>query len=525
MQPSASKRLSQIGHHFVTEQKTSQVHTANVFGQGCTAGDNYINGQSVPPKNRKYLDIESPGNGAIIGKVAMSTAEDVHQAVQAASAAFKTWSKLPVKNRTQILFKMHALVRDNADKIADCIVLEHGKTKAEALGSVHKGNETLEYACSMPQLLPGRVLEVATGVECKEYKDPIGVVASIVPFNFPAMVPMWTLPIAIATGNTLILKPSEKVPLTLALMVALFKEAGLPDGVINIVNGGLSAVEAICDHPDIKAVTFVGSSKVAEIVAKRCRALNKKVLALGGAKNYLIALPDCHTDMTATDVMKSFAGCSGQRCMAASVLLVVGVGKGEKNALIDCVVEKASKLTPGQSKANDMGPVIDKAAVDRITHYIDLAEKNGAKILLDGRSWTKTQKQGYWVGPTVIEHTNPSDIHFNEEIFGPVLSIYRVKDKQEALEMENKVAYGNAACIYTSTGESAQWFASRMSAAMIGVNIGVPVPREPFSFGGMNASRFGDGDITGDAGIEFFTNRRKVTTKWTPPTNKSDWMS
>jgi len=367
-------------------------------------------------------------------------------------------------------------------------------------------------------------LEVAGGVECKDYRDPIGVVASIVPFNFPAMVPMWTLPIAIATGNTLILKPSEKVPLTITYMVALFKEAGLPDGVINIVNGGLDAVNGICDHPDIKAVTFVGSSRVAEIVAKRCRNLNKKVLALGGAKNYLIALPDCHVDMTSTDVMKSFAGCSGQRCMAASVLLVVGAAKGN-NDLIDAVVAKSSALTPGQSKPSDMGPVIDKAAVDRITGYIDLAERNGAKILVDGRSWTKSQKQGYWVGPTVIEHTNPNDCHFSEEIFGPVLSIYRVKDKEEALLMENKVSYGNAACIYTSAGESAQWFAGKLSAAMIGINIGVPVPREPFSFGGMNASRFGDSDITGDAGIEFFTNRRKVTTKWTPPRNQSDWMS
>lgn len=330
MQRSAARRLHVVQKHIVVEERTGQLNVSDAFGQVNTDGYNYINGQFVAPKNGKYIEVESPQDGRIIGKVAISTMDDVDAAVQAATNAFKTWSKMGVKNRAQVLFKMHALVRDNTDKIADLIVLEHGKTKVEAVGSVAKGNETLEYACSMPQLIPGKVLEVASGVECKDYREPLGVVASIVPFNFPAMVPMWTLPIAIATGNTLIIKPSEKVPLTIAFMVSLFKQAGLPDGVINIVNGGLDAVNGICDHKDIKAVTFVGSSKVAELVSKRCRNLNKKVIALGGAKNYLIALPDCHIDMTATDVMRSFSGCAGQRCMAASVLLVVGSVPSEK---------------------------------------------------------------------------------------------------------------------------------------------------------------------------------------------------
>ena len=354
------------------------------------------------------------------------------------------------------------------------------------------------------------------------------------------MVPFWTLGHAIVTGNTLIVKPSEKVPLTMSRVVEIWKEAGLPDGVINIVNGSEEAVNALCDHPAVKAVSFVGSSRVAELVSKRCRALNKRVLALGGAKNHLVAAPDCNLDMTAQDVLASFGGCAGmsylmletcsyvvgQRCMAASVLLTIG----ERKDLLDLIVEKAKKVTPG-SDAGQMGPVIDKMALDRINKYIDEAQsKYGAKILLDGRGdwWTSKlsaeQKTGFWVGPTVLLCKSPTDPAMKHEIFGPVLSVFVCKTADEAIGIENGSEYGNAACIYTESGRTAEWFLARFQAGMLGCNIGVPVPREPFSFGGIHASKFGDMDITGDGGLEFFTYRKKVTTKWNKPKEQT-WLN
>jgi len=486
-----------------------------------TTVDNFIADKFIAPQEPKYLDVSSPRDGSIIGKVALSSANDVSSAVTVAKRAFQSWSRLDVKKRVKCLIKLHELIEEHEDAIADLIVLEHGKNKAEALGDVRKGNETVEYAMAMPQLIAGNCLEVASGVECREIREAMGVVACVVPFNFPAMVPFWTTPIAIATGNCVILKPSEKVPLTMHYIAKLFVKAGVPEGVFQIVNGDRPVVEALCDHPDIKALTFVGSSKVADIVSKRCRAQSppKKVLALGGAKNHLVAVPDCNVDMTSTDIVNSFAGCSGQRCMAASVLLTVT----EQSRLLDAVVAKAQALVPGTG-ARQLGPVIDKQAQDRIIGYIDRAEQNGAKILVDGRSWAKQYPTGFWVGPTVMLFTDPNDPALKEEIFGPTLSVLVVPTRDAAIEYENASPYGNAACIYTTSGSHAEWFQRRFSASMIGVNIGVPVPREPFSFGGINASKFGDCDITGDAGIEFFTWRRKITTKWNPPETQ-DWMS
>jgi methylmalonic acid semialdehyde dehydrogenase len=407
--------------------------------------------------------------------------------------------------------------------LADLIVLEHGKNRVEAYGSIDKGNETVEWACSLPQVCQGKILEVSGGITCHDVREPLGVVASIVPFNFPFMVPMWTLPIAIAAGNTFILKPSEKVPLTMYRVMDLIKRAGVPDGVVNIVNGMADVVLAICDQKEIQAVSFVGSSKVAEIVHKRCRGHNKRVLALGGAKNHMVALNDCNVDMCSSDVVNSFTGCAGQRCMAASVLLTVG----EQKELLAQIVDKTKKLKAGQ-KAGEVGPVIDKEAQTRILKYINEAEKAaGCKILVDGRSWSTSQKEGWWVGPTIIQHSNATDPAMTDEIFGPVLSVMVVESKEKAVEIENNNPYGNAACIYTSVGAHADWFAKRFSVGMVGVNIGVPVPREPFSFGGSNISKFGDCDITADGGLEFWTKRKKVTTKWTPPPTKDamSWMS
>ena len=349
------------------------------------------------------------------------------------------------------------------------------------MADVAKGNETVEYACSLPQLMQGKIDRVSSEVTCRDRRDPLGVVVSIVPFNFPFMVPHWTLPIALVTGNTIVLKPSEKVPLTMWKVIELFEEAGFPKGVVNIVNGTKEAVESLIDHPLVTAVTFVGSSPVAKLVSDRCHSLNKRCTALGGAKNHLIALPDCDVKTTANDVVVSYAGCAGQRCMAASVLLIVGDKEGsQQKAILSSVIEKASTIQPG-TEPGQMGAVIDEQSYKKIIGYIEQSEKEGAKILLDGRSWSSQQSGGNWIGPTIILHENKRDKAMNEEIFGPVLSVHFVNTWQEAIAIENNNPFGNAAAIYTSNGGHAEWFMKRVRASMLGVNIGIPVPREPFS--------------------------------------------
>mmetsp|Transcript_32148 Transcript_32148/g.47947 ORF Transcript_32148/g.47947 Transcript_32148/m.47947 type:complete len:566 (-) Transcript_32148:144-1841(-) len=492
-----------------------------------TEVNNYINGSFVPPIKSSYLPVINPSTSKEVGSVALSGKDDVSAAVSAASAAFPAWSNLTMKSRVAILLKFHYLIREHATELAKLIVIENGKNMTEALADVAKGNETVEYACSLPQIAQGKTLQVSREVTCMDRRDALGVVASIVPFNFPLMVPMWTVPIALACGNTVVLKPSEKVPLTMMRVAELFKEAGLPDGVFNMVQGTKEVVEALIDHPTVRAVTFVGSSPVANIVATRCRNLNKRVTALGGAKNHLIALPDCEVEGASSDIVVSFAGCAGQRCMAASVLLVMGDGEQQK-ALQEKIIDKASKIEPG-SEAGKMGPVIDAGSYEKIMKYIEKSLENGAELLLDGRSWSKNEfakNGGCWIGPTIIKHSSKEDDAMKEEIFGPVLSIYQVKSWSEAIEIENGNPFGNAASVYTTNGGHAEWFVSRFRASMLGINIGIPVPREPFSFGGLygTQSKYGDMDITGDGAIEFFTNRIKVTSKWPMP-NVDEFIS
>jgi len=381
----------------------------------------------------------------------------------------------------------------------------------------------VEYACSLPQLAQGKIEEVSRGVLCKDRRDPLGVVVSIVPFNFPFMVPMWTVPIALVMGNTLVLKPSEKVPLTMTRVADLFIEAGFPPGVFNMVQGTVETVNSLIDNPTVKAVTFVGSSPVANIVATRCRSLNKRVTALGGAKNHLVALPDCDIESAARDIVVSFAGCAGQRCMAASVLVLVAEENNNiHETLLSSVVEKASSLKPGTT-AGEVGPVIDDSSKTKILNYIQDSENNGAKILVDGRKWQSETDAGNWVGPTVILHASKTDKALHDEIFGPVLSVYVAQSWLEVIEIENSNPFGNAACIYTSSGANAEWFTSRFRASMLGVNIGIPVPREPFSFGGLygTASKYGDMDITGDGAMEFFSNRIKISSRWPAPVHET----
>ncbi|MFZ1321674.1 MAG: CoA-acylating methylmalonate-semialdehyde dehydrogenase [Ignavibacteria bacterium] len=477
---------------------------------------NYIAGKFTKNGHRT-MDVICPSDGKIISTVPMSTMKDLDEAVNSAKEAFRGWSGIPIKERVQVFYRYKSLLEKNLKELAELTQIENGKTLAESIAEVEKSIELTEFACSLPQLIGGEIMEVSSGVECRiEYK-PVGVVASIAPFNFPHMVPHWTIPNAIALGNCMILKPSELVPISANRIAEMLKEAGLPDGVFNIVNGDREIVEAICDHPGIEAVSFVGSTKVAKIVYKRSTSNLKRCIALGGAKNHLIVLPDAHPEMTANNVAASMSGCAGQRCMAASAM----VGVGDIDFIVDKICDEARKIIPGEN----LGSVISKEAKERIERYITEAENAGAKVLVDGRKTSvKGMEEGFYVGPTVIDFVKPEMAIAKEEVFGPVLAIIRAKDIDEALKIENSSEYGNAASVFTQSGGAARYIMDKASAGMIGVNIGVPVPREPFSFGGWNESKFGVCDITGKSSIEFWTLQKKTTTKWNPEA-KSNWMS
>lgn len=482
-----------------------------------TAIQNFINGKFEKSLSEKTLDVISPVDGSLLSTVPLSTTSDLNTAVAAAKKAFPAWSKMPIKERVQVFFKFKTLLENHLKELSELCSEENGKTYGESYAELEKCVELTEFATSLPQLVTGEVLEVSRGVECRTEHVALGVVASIVPFNFPSMVPMWTMPNAIALGNCMIMKPSEKVPLSCGRLAELLKEAGLPDGVFNIVHGDVEIVNAICDHPDIEAVSFVGSTKIAKIVYQRATSNYKRCLALGGAKNHLMVLPDAIPAMTAQNVAASMSGCAGQRCMAASAM----IGVGNVDAIIDKICDEARKIIPGEN----LGAVINKASQERIERYIDEAEKQGAKILVDGRNTKVAGKEnGTYVGPTVIDHVTPQMSVATEEIFGPVISIMRTNTVDEALAIENANPYGNAASVFTQNGAMARYIIERASAGMIGVNVGVPVPREPFSFGGWNESKFGVGDITGKSSIEFWTKLKKSTTKWNAESGVN-WMS
>lgn len=478
---------------------------------------NYYDGKFVESLSSETLDIISPIDGNLLSKVPISTIDELNKAVESAKNAFPRWSQTPIKERVQVFFKYRHLLEKNLDELTALISEENGKTWDEAKAEVEKAIELTEFACSMPQLISGEILEVSKGVECRVEHFPIGVVASIVPFNFPLMVPNWTMPNALVLGNTMIMKPSELVPLSVAKMAELLKESGLPDGVFNIINGGKEIVEGICSHKDIEAVSFVGSTKVAKLVYQQSTHNLKRCIALGGAKNHIFVLPDANPAMTAANVTASMSGCAGQRCMAASAMLAVG----DVDSIIEQICDEARKIIPGKN----LGAVISKAAKDRIENYITEAEQQSAKILVDGRNAKAEGKEnGTYVGATVIDYVTPEMSVAKEEIFGPIISILRTRTLDEAIKIENANPYGNAASVFTQSGGLARYVIENVSAGMIGVNIGVPVPREPFSFGGWNESRFGANDITGKSSIEFWTKLKKTTTKWNPEAG-INWMS
>jgi malonate-semialdehyde dehydrogenase (acetylating)/methylmalonate-semialdehyde dehydrogenase len=467
---------------------------------------NWIAGSPADSSGR-LLDVMNPSNGSVLSRVPLSGAAELEAAVAAATAALPAWSGTPIKERVQVFYRYRALLERHFDELASLITEEHGKVSSEAEAEVLKAIELTEFACSLPQIVPGEVLEVSRGVECRVDRYPVGVVASIVPFNFPIMVPHWTIPNAIALGNCLILKPSELVPLSANRTAELLAEAGLPSGVFNVVHGGQEVVEAICDHPAIAAVSFVGSTRVAKLVYRRATAALKRALALGGAKNHLFVLPDASPEPTASGVVTSMAGCAGQRCMAGSVMLAVS----DTDHHIRRIVEHARSIVPGR----DIGPVISREARERIIRSIDEAVAAGATLLLDGRHVSVAgQEEGFWIGPTILDRVRPEMSIAREEIFGPVLAIIRTPDLDAALAVENGSPYGNAASVFTESGSLARYVTERANAGMVGVNVGVPVPREPFSFGGWNESKFGAGDITGRGSIEFWTRAKKTTTKW-----------
>src|SRR4051812_3833144 len=478
---------------------------------------NYIGGTFVDGNGAQYLDVTNPADGSVISRVPLSPAGDVDRAAQAAKKALPAWASTPLKERVQVFFRYKTLLEQNIDELAALVTEENGKIDNEARAEVLKSAELTEFACSLPQIVPGEVMEVSRGVECRIERYPVGIVASITPFNFPNMVPNWSLPNALALGNCMILKPSELVPLSSGRIAELLKEAGLPEGVLQIVHGGKEAVEAICDHPEIAAVSFVGSTKIAKIVYRRSTATLKRCLALGGAKNHLIVMPDANPEMTSSNVVASMSGCAGQRCMAASVMLAVS----RTDHIIQQAVEHAKRMVPGK----DIGPVISEAAKKRIIGFIAEAEAAGAKVLVDGRrAAVKGKETGYFIGPTIIDHVTPDMRIAQDEVFGPVLVIIRAKNVDEALRVENASPYGNAASVFTESGGTARYVMEHASAGMVGVNVGVPVPREPFSFGGWNDSKFGVGDITGRGSIEFWTQSKKMTTKWNKEAG-TNWMS
>ena len=477
---------------------------------------NYIGGQFISAE-KPSIEVLNPASGEQISTVPLSSGSEVDAAVSAARAAFEGWSQLPIKERVQVFYRYKALLERDLESLAALVSEENGKVMSEARAEVLKSAELTEFACSLPQIVPGEVLEVSRGVECRIERYPVGVVASITPFNFPNMVPNWTIPNALALGNCMVLKPSEQVPLSAGKIAELLREAGLPDGVLNVVHGGQETVEAICDHPGIEAVTFVGSTRVAKIVYRRATANLKRALALGGAKNHLIVLPDADPEMTATNVVASMSGCAGQRCMAASVMMAVG----RTDHIVERMLEYAKGLRPGV----EIGPVISREAKERIERYISEAEAAGAKVILDGRNATVPgHENGFYVGPTILDGVRPDMKIAQEEVFGPVLVIIRASDVDEAIAVENASPYGNASSVYTESGSMARYAMEKASAGMVGVNVGVPVPREPFSFGGWNESKFGVGDITGRGSIEFWTKSKKFTTKWNREAGVN-WMS
>ncbi len=481
------------------------------------SGDNFIGGEWVKG-TAGTLEVRSPYNGSVIGEMSVPSAAQISSAIEAAHAAQAEWGRTPPKERARVLFNFRNILLRDLDTIAHIKSSESGKAFEEGKAGLMKGIEVLEFALSLQNLDIGGRLEVSRGVYCEYRREALGVVANITPFNFPAMVPMWTIPIALALGNAYVWKPSDKTPLTSLKIAEALSEAGLPKGLLTVLHGGEPTVNAIIDDPRVKAVGFVGSTKIAKLVYQRATALGKRALCMGGAKNHIVLLPDASPELAGVGIADSFTGCAGQRCMAASVLLAVGD--------VDKHIEKIKERAASMQLGVNMGAIITKAQVDFLHAAIARAEEAGAKVLLDGRlvKAPAGMEQGNWLSPTILDHVKPGSEAHKVELFGPIISIIRCKDLTEALAIQATSEYGNACSVFTSNGALAERVAREARAGMVGVNVGVPVPREPFSFGGINASKFGHGDITGIHSLDFWSDVKKITTKWEKQ-NDSTWMS
>lgn len=475
----------------------------------------FINGKNIPISG-KTLDIYNPATGQVTGQVALANKEIVNNAVAAAQTAFTTWSAQSPLKRARILFKYKTLLEEHTDELAKLVTQEHGKTLSDARSSVQRGIDVVEFVCGIPHLLKGSYSEeVATDIDSYSIRQPLGVCVGITPFNFPAMIPLWMFPMAIACGNTFVLKPSEKDPSCSIRLVELAKEAGMPDGVINVVQGDKEAVELLLAHPDVKAISFVGSTPIAEYVYKTATTHGKRAQAFGGAKNHGVVMPDADLDQTADALVGAAYGSAGERCMAISVAVVVGDKLADE--LVKKILPRVQKLKIGSGLEADveMGPLVTQAHWERVKSYIDLGVKEGAKLTIDGRDYKpKGLEQGFFIGASLFDHVKPEMRVYKEEIFGPVLSIVRVPDLNAALKLVNEHEYGNGTAIFTRDGNAARTFANKVQVGMVGVNIPIPVPVAYHSFGGWKRSLFGDIHMHGNEGVQFYTKLKTITQRW-----------
>jgi malonate-semialdehyde dehydrogenase (acetylating)/methylmalonate-semialdehyde dehydrogenase len=467
--------------------------------------------------------VTNPATGAVTGEVALASVDDARAVIDTAAAAFPEWRDTSLAKRTQVLFNFRELLNARKGELAEIITSEHGKVVSDALGEVSRGQEVVEFACGIPHLLKGGFTENAsTKVDVYSIRQPLGVVGIISPFNFPAMVPMWFFPIAIATGNTVILKPSEKDPSAALWIAKLWAEAGLPAGVFNVLQGDKTAVDELLTNPKVKSVSFVGSTPIAQYVYATGTAAGKRVQALGGAKNHAVILPDADLDLAADAMVNAGFGSAGERCMAISACVAVGPIADD---LVAKITERTTGLKIGDgTKDSDMGPLVTKAHRDKVASYIDAGEADGAKIVVDGRNVAaevgpERDPDGFWLGPTLIDHVTPEMSVYTDEIFGPVLSVVRVETYDEALELINDNPYGNGTAIFTNDGGAARRFQNEVQVGMIGINVPIPVPMAYYSFGGWKASLFGDSHAHGMDGVQFFTRQKAITQRWLDPSH------
>lgn len=476
---------------------------------------NFVNGQWEDVRGVPTIPLRNPATAERLAEVPLTNSDGVHRAVSAAKDAFQDWSKTPAVERARYLFKYKSLMDENKEELARILTQEHGKIIGEARGSIRRGIENVEHACGIPALMQGSSLgDISSGIDCKTVRQPLGVFAAITPFNFPAMVPLWFWPYAIATGNTFVLKPSEKVPMSQQFQFEMIERAGFPAGVLNLVHGTRDVAEALVDHPDVDGISFVGSTGIARKVYKRASALGKRVQALGGAKNHVVIMPDAVVEPTVNAVVDSAFGCAGQRCLAASVAVLVG---DAYDRFRDELVNRASemKLGYGLDESTTLGPVICAGSRDRILSYIERGLQEGAKLLLDGRGATvENYPDGEWVGPTIFDDVTDEMAIYKEEIFGPVLTLRRADNLDEAISMVRSSEYANATAIFTSSGGAARQYQMESGVSMVGVNVGVAAPMAFFPFGGTKSSFFGDVKAHGDDAVRFFTDSKVVMSRW-----------